>query len=157
MNLKEFVDQYGNYEIKNVGKLKDLLVDKNKKWKPEIGQEFYYVNTAGIVCKILWQNCQIDNYLYNFLRIFKTQQECKRYLEIQLACQEASFEPDWEDTFQYKYCFCYQHENNTIRIDFFTSTNYNSQFYFESKNIAQSLIDRFGEKDIAKYVLGVEI
>lgn len=155
MKLKEFVDQYGNYEIKNVGKLKDLLVDKNKKWKPNKGQNYYYVNTNGSVYISCWENSYIDNYRYNFMIIFKTEQECERYLEIQLACQEASFEPDWEDTFQYKYCFCYQHENNTIRIDFFTYTNYNSQFYFESKEIAQSLIDRFGEKDIAKYVLGV--
>lgn len=155
MNLKEFLDKFGNCEIKDVDKLKDLLIDKNKKWKPNERETYWFVSDLCHVSETI-NVCDIsDYYRFNFLRIFKTQQECKRYLEIQLACQEASFEPDWGKDEHYKYFFSYNHNNNSIIIDSCLRIDSGCIFYFKSIAIAQSLIDRFGEKDIAKYVLGV--
>lgn len=156
MKLNEFVKKYGNREIKDVNKLKDLLVNKKKKWKPEINDNYYFVDTTGISCS-LWNNYCIDKYRYDYLRLFKTEKEADRYREIQMACRKSSFEPDWEDHKQEKYHFVYRYDTNHLQINDYYVFETGCPFYFESKKIAQSLIDKFGEKDIAKYVLGVEI
>ena len=59
-----------------------------------------------------------DNYRKDFLRIFKTKKECKRYLEIQKAFKEESkkFEPNWEDANQNKYCLYYDYEKIVLRL-----------------------------------------
>lgn len=156
MKLKEFVDKYGDYDIKDEDKLKELLVNKCIKWKPMYGEEYYYIVSGNVTCA-LWTNSRKDNYNRNFSRIFKTRQEAERYLEIQLACHEAIFEPDWENCNQCKYFFYYDYGAKKVYVSYVYNFTYNIPFCFKSEEIAKSLIDKFGEKDIAKYVLGVEI
>lgn len=89
------------------------------------------------------------------MRIFKTHKETVRYLEIMRACKEASFEPDWEDANQYKYVIIY--DGGNLRVYYYYVRNSGEPFYFESKEIAQGLIDKFGDKDIAKCLFNIEI
>lgn len=154
MKLSDFIKKYGDCEVTEE---MEKCIKKKGKWMPERGQVYYLVGSNGSVAGNLWDDDTIDNYRRDFLRIFKTEKEAERYLEIMKACKEASFEPDWEDVNQAKYTFSYYRYNKELNVNYYTVCNEGQPFFFESKEITQKLIDRFGEKDIVKYVLGVEI
>lgn len=153
MKLSDFIKKYGDCEVTEE---MEKCIKKKGKWIPEFGEEFYYVNDAEYVASSRWGNTLTDNYRRDFLRIFRTSDEAFRYVDIMRACKEASFEPDWEDADQNKYTVYYDYVDKQLRISYHNSCNYGERFLFESKEIAQGLIDKLGEKDIAKYVLGVE-
>lgn len=163
MKLSEFMSKYGDCEVteemeKCIKKPKGKPKGKSKgKWRPKIGEEYYYINGFGNGFYSVNSGCIGDNFCLDFVRVFKTQEEAERYREIMKACKKASFEPDWEDCNEFKYCFYYNHMDHRIGISHRYVSNFGVQFYFESHDKARELINKFGEKDIAKYVLGVEV
>lgn len=155
MKLSEWIEEYGDCEITE--DIEKMIKSKKGKWKPKDREEFWYINSDGYVCRGYYVDDNYYKYTTDFLRIFKTSEEADRYLEIMEACKAASFEPDWEDSSQGKYYFTYVHKAHEVNICVSMHTNFGGQFYFKSKDVAQELIDKFGEKDIVKYVLNVEI
>ena len=155
MKLSDFIKKYGDCEVTE--EMEKCIKKKKGKWMRECGQFYFLVFSNGFVARSSWDGDTEDNYRRDFLRIFKTEEEAKRYLEIQKACKEASFEPDWEDDVQNKYTFYYNYCDKQLRVTYHNSCNYGEQFLFETGEIIKDLINKFGEKDIAKYVLGVEI
>lgn len=155
MKLSEFMRKYGDCEVT---KEMEKLIKKSKgKWRPKIGEEYYYINEFGNGFYSVNSGCIGDNFCFDFVRVFKTREEADRYREIMKACKKASFEPDWEDSSQTKYHFCYNYRDYHIAIDRCYKVDNGSQFYFESCEKAREFINKFGEKDIAKYVLGIEV
>lgn len=154
MKLSDFIKKYGDCEVTEE---MDKCIKKKGKWMPARGQKYYFATDCGLITHRSWDFDLTDIYRRAFIRIFKTGEETERYLEIMKVCKEASFEPDWEDVDQAKYIFSYDYLNKNLYVTFHNICNEGQQFFFESKEITQKLIDRFGEKDIAKYVLGVEV
>lgn len=157
MKLSEFISKYGDCEVTE--EMEKFIEKPKGKWMPRYGEEYYYVGDNGYIYDDKWAGHDNDVYRRYFSRIFKTQEEASRHREIMRACKEASFEPDWEDHDQSKYHFYYNYGNSNKKlcINPLTFSNSGEPFYFESYDIARDLIERFGEKDIAKYVLGVEV
>ena len=159
MKLSDFIKKYGDCEVTE--EMEKCIEKKKGKWMPACGQTYYLVDYCGSVVWSSWTDHKVDIYRRDFMRIFKTREEAERYLEIMKACKEASFEPDWEDMDQNKYIFAYDYLNKNLNKNLYVTyhniCNEGQPFFFESKEIAQKLIDKFGEKDIAKYVLGVEV
>lgn len=159
MRLDKFIAKYGNYEIKDEEKLLKLLY-KNEKWMPNRNEYYYMVDFPyDSVMRYLWYNGIYDIYYYKHNNCFQTEAEAKKCLEIHRTFEEASFEPNWYDCDQNKYFFSISYADNFQKIDI-NSTNYfrfHNQYYFPSREIAQSLLNKFGQKDIAKYIFGVEI
>ena len=124
---------------------------------PRLGEQYCFVDTDGYVVYAHWDDNTIDNYRKDFLRIFKTKKECKRYLEIQKAFKDESknFEPNWKDGNQTKYCLYYDYDENSLKISGW-STRRQAILYFESREVLEELISRFGEEDIKKYYFGIE-
>ena len=154
MKLSDFIKKYGDCEVTEE---MEKCIKKKGKWMPEIGQSYYLVGSNGIVSWSAWNSDTVDDYRRDFMRIFKTEEEAERYLEIMKACKEASFEPDWGDADQNKYTIYYDYYDKKLRVSYHNSCIYGEQFLFESKEIAQNLIDKFGDKDIAKYLFNIEI
>ena len=156
MRLSEFISKYGDCEVTE--EMEKFIEKPKGKWVPGEDDRYYYINSAGIVEYAKYCNINhASRYRRDFLRIFKTKEEAERYREIMKACKEASFEPDWEDFHQHKLFMVLDHSTNTIVIDACRGRNFNAPFYFKNSEIIEELIKRFGEKDIAKYVLGVEV
>lgn len=153
MKLSDFIKKYGDCEVTE--EMEKCIKKKKGKWMPKFGEIYYFVNDSDYVASSNWGDTLTDKYRRNFIGIFKTDDEAYRYREIMKACKEASFEPDWEDAKQYKYVIVY--DDGVLRVSYRYACNCGEPFYFESYEIAHGLIDRFGEKDIAKYVLGVEV
>lgn len=156
MKLSEFISKYGDCEVTE--EMEKCIKKSKGKWRPKDGDIYWYINQYGNITNNgtcgTYPTCE---YQLSFMRLFKTYGEAARYLEIMKACKEASFEPDWEDCNEFKYCFYYNHMDHRIEISYRYVSNFGVQFYFESYDKARELINKFGEKNIAKYVLGVEV
>lgn len=154
MNRKEYEERIAKIE-KELDELKEVeIVDDEF---PRLGEQYWFVDSVGNVFGDCWYDSTADNYRKDFFRIFKTKEECFRYLEIQEAFKEESknFEPNWKDGSQNKYYLYYDHSDNCVEVDLYVACQ-ETILYFESKEVLEELITRFGEEDIKKYYFGIE-
>nr|DAP77238.1 MAG TPA: hypothetical protein [Caudoviricetes sp.] len=155
MNRKEYEERIAKLE-KELDELKEVeIVDDEF---PKHGQAYWFVDTDGDIVVDYWHGNIADNYRKTFFRIFKNKKECERYLEIQKAFKEESgkFEPNWKDCDNHKYYLFYDHNNNSIKISWGVTTQFDT-LYFKSEKALKELISRFGEEDIKKYYFGIEV
>lgn len=154
MNKKEHEERIAKLE-KELKELKETKIEDDG--FPRLGDQYWFVSTDGYVVYAYWGDNSFDNYRKDFLRIFKTKKECKRYLEIQKAFKDESknFEPNWKDGNQDKYYLYYDHDENSVKISWNTWCG-QAVLYFESREVLEELISRFGEGDIKKYYFGIE-
>lgn len=154
MNKKEYKERIEKLE-KELNELKEVKIEDDE--FPKYGQAYWFVGTNGYVVYAYWDDSTTSNYRKDFLRIFKTEKECERYLEIQVAFKDKSknFEPNWKDGNQPKYCLYYDHDENSFRISWSMWCR-QAVLYFESREVLEELISRFGEEDIKKYYFGIE-
>ena len=153
MNRKEYEERIAKLE-KELDELKEVEIEDDE--FPKYGQAYWFVDSYGVV-GTQWDDSMTSNYRKDFLRIFKTEKECERYLEIQVAFKEKSknFEPNWKDDTQSKYFLYYDHDENSFRISWSMWCE-QAVLYFESREVLKELISRFGEEDIKKYYFGIE-
>lgn len=154
MNKQEYEERIAKLE-KELDELKEVKIEDDE--FPKYGQAYWFVGTNGYVVYAYWDDSTPSNYRKDFLRIFKTEKECERYLEIQVAFKEKSknFEPNWKDGNQTKYCLYYDYDENSLKISGW-STRRQAILYFESREVLEELISRFGKEDIKKYYFGIE-
>lgn len=154
MNRKEYEERIAKLE-KELDELKEVEIEDDE--FPRLGERYWFVDSVGNVFGDCWYDSMADNYRKDFLRIFKTKEECFRYLEIQEAFKEESknFEPNWKDGSQDKYYLYYDHDENSVEISWNTWSG-QAILYFESREVLEELIARFGEEDIKKYYFGIE-
>lgn len=154
MNRKEYEERIAKIE-RELDELKEVEIEDDE--FPRYGQVYWFVGTNGYVVYAYWDDSTTSNYRKDFLRIFKTEKECERYLEIQVAFKEKSknFEPNWKDGSQNKYYLYYNHDENSVKITWNTWCE-QAVLYFESREVLEELIARFGEEDIKKYYFGIE-
>lgn len=160
MNKQEYEKQLKKLKYENdilKKQLNELKNVKNDDEYPQVGDIYWFINTGGDIVYNRWENDEVDNYRKDFLRVFKTLKECERYLEIQEAFKEESkkFKANWHDKSQHKYYIRYNCASNKILTDFSFSTKGYCD-YFESREVLEELIERFGKEDIKKYYLGIE-
>lgn len=154
MNRKEYKERIAKLE-KELKELKEVEIEDDE--FPRLREQYWFVDSVGNVFGDCWYDSTADNYRKDFLRIFKTKKECKRYLEIQKAFKEESknFEPNWKDANQSKYYLFYNRIDNRIKVGYVSTIQIKSLF-FESREVLEELISRFGEEDIKKYYFGIE-
>ncbi|MDB7083024.1 hypothetical protein PM738_04350 [Erysipelatoclostridium ramosum] len=154
MNRKEYEERIAKLE-KELDELKKMEIEDDE--FPKHGQAYWYVDADENVVYAYWGNRAVDKCRKDFLRIFKTKKECERYSEIQKAFKEESknFELNWKDASQDKYYLCYDYDRDNIEI-ILAWSNRAATLYFESREILEELIARFGEEDIKKYYFGTE-
>lgn len=154
MNRKEYKERIAKLE-KELKELKEVKIEDDE--FPRLGDQYWFVDTDGYVVYSYWDDNTTSDYRKDFLRIFKTKKECERYLEIQKAFKEESkkFEPNWKDGNQDKYYLYYDHSDNCVEVDLYVACQ-ETILYFESKEVLEELITRFGEEDIKKYYFGIE-
>lgn len=154
MNRKEYEERIAKLE-KELDELKKVEIEDDE--FPRYNENYWFVNSNGYIDGTQWCNTEIDNYRKDFLRIFRSGEECERYLEIQKAFKDESkkFEPNWKDNNQNKYCLYYDHDGNSVKISW-SMWYRQAVLYFESGEVLEELIARFGEEDIKKYYFGIE-
>lgn len=154
MNKKEYKERIMKLK-KELDELSEVEIEDDE--FPRYNDNYWYVNSNGNIDGTQWRNDEEDNYRKTFLRIFRSGEECKRYLEIQRAFEEESgkFESNWKDASQDKYYLFYDYDRDNIEI-ILAWSNRAVTLYFESREILEELIARFGKEDIKKYYFGIE-
>lgn len=154
MNKKEYEERITKLE-KELNELKEAKIEDDE--FPKHGQAYWFVDVDGYVVCDYWGNSAIDKCRKDFVRIFKTKKECERYSEIQKAFKEESgnFESNWKDASQDKYYLYYDYDGDNIEI-ILAWSNRAATLYFESREVLEELISRFGKEDIKKYYFGIE-
>lgn len=136
---------------------------KNKVWKPEKDEIYYYLYSYGKIEEDTWDNINEDRIRYAIGNCFKTKEEAEFALERQkvitelkrFALEHNEKEIDWNNIEQRKCFLSYQHDKNIIFIDFYYSVQiYN--IYFTSEEIAQAAIKEIGEERLRKYYFEVK-
>lgn len=138
-------------------KVEELKKSKNgfeptpKNWKPKCGEKYwtayYNLNPTFFIC----DEREISKNIIKYNRIFKTKEECQLYCDIKRAFRDASREFKYNSN---NYYIWYDHVNKKIKHDCLFSVQH-KDIYFDSREIIQNLIDKFGEENIKRYYLGV--
>ena len=154
MNRKEYEERIAKLE-KELEELKEAEIEDDE--FPKHNEDYWFVYSYGDIVGTQWCGSGVDSYRKTFLRIFRTGEECERYLEIQKAFKEESknFEPNWKDCTQDKYFLYYDHDDNSVEIDQHVECQ-ETILYFESEEVLEEIVSCFGEEDIKKYYFGIE-
>lgn len=128
-------------------------------WKPKYGEEEYWVvNSYGLIVKRTWSDSYEDINMYNLGFIYPTEEECKKARDRKLAevrlRRTSTFTPDWEDGLQIKYVVIFNHVMNRLEVHELTFEDLGLPVYFESEVSAMKSI-RENEQDWKIY-FGVE-
>lgn len=138
---------------------------KNKVWKPEENETYYYSYSDCHIEKTTCDNRNMYKNRYAIGNCFKTKKEAEFALERQkvimelkrFALEHNEKEIDWSNDDEQKYCLYFNHERNRIMIDnFYVSQFLSEQIYFTSDTIAQQAIKEIGEERIKKYYFEVK-
>lgn len=138
---------------------------KNKVWKPEENETYYYSYSDGRIEKTTCDNRNMYKNRYAIGNCFKTKKEAEFALERQkvimelkrFALEHNEKEIDWSNDDEQKYCLYFNHERNRIMIDNFDVSQFLSeQIYFTSDTIAQQAIKEIGEERLEKYYFEVK-
>lgn len=158
IKLSEIESKYGEYLV-DEDKLKELLVKPNPKkiWDLKIGENYYYINALGDICKTFLLGNEFDEARIEFCNAFLTEEEAKIESErkkcenIMLKYGRRTFKQE-----QANFSINYNHRNDCIDIAFWKESQYQGIIYFDSKKLAQIAIDEIGEDKIKKYVFRIE-
>lgn len=137
---------------------------KSKVWKPEYGEEYYFIRNNGQICYTPWINVDVDKESFVLGNCFKTEEEAQFALEKQkvitelkrFAMEHNEREIDWNDNKQNKYILCYNHDENYIDINACRWIQYpRAHICFTSQKIAEQAIQTIGEDRLKKYYFEV--
>ena len=88
-------------------------------WKPECGEEYWVVNSYGLIVKRIWSDSNEDLNMYKLGIVHPTKEECekahdRRLAEVRLR-RTSTFEPDFENG-KGSHCIGYDYLAETLRI-----------------------------------------
>lgn len=166
MTLKDFLEKHSEVEItkEQEEQIKNFLkIKESKRWKPNDGEEYYYIDDEGSINYHFFANDEIDNFLYFSNNCFQTKEEAefhleklKVYYELKNFADENNEEIDWKNIDQIKYTFLFDYEDDKIVYDNIRFFKRIGSIYFSSKELAKQAIAKVGEDRIKKYLFGVE-
>ena len=160
MKLKELVEQYADYEVKEG--FMDLLEKPKPKsvWDLKNGDVYYFLTSYGYVMKTVWVDTDADNEKLSIGNAFLTEEDAefarerlKVITELKKYAKEFS-DGEWKDNKIQKYYIVCRYSGDYIR-SILTYTSKDSVLYFESPEKIQEAIDAVGEERIKKYYFGV--
>lgn len=138
--------------------------NKAKKWKPEVGETYFYVSSLGDIATTHY-NRAFDEKVVKTGRYAKTKEECQAiierdYVTEELLCYAAEHntcEVDREDSHKFKYSIVLENEGKKLYpvscaccLHFPSTTA-----LFSSTEIARDAIKAVGEDRIRKYYFGI--
>lgn len=137
---------------------------KNKVWKPEENEAYYYSYSDGHIEKATCDNGNMDKNRYAIGNCFKTKEEAEFALERQkvitelkrFAMEHNEKEIDWSNRCQNKHFLYFNHDKNRTCISACTYSQYAQCIYYTSIEIARAAIQEIGEERIKKYYFEVK-
>lgn len=133
---------------------------KNKVWKPEENETYYYSYSDGNIEEATWDNLNVDKNRYAIGNCFKTKEEAEFALERQkvitelkrFALEHNEKEIDWSDG---KPKWLIYSNRNHVGFKYVNLLKENN-IYFTSEKITQAAIKEIGEERLKKYYFEVK-
>ena len=138
---------------------------KNKVWKPNIGENYFFITSSLEVNKFTNEGDMVDENVISSDNCFKTEKEAQHMIEklkvikeLQIFALENNNEKiDWGDKCTDKYFISYDFYDEKIATNVYTFINLLPfEIYFTSKEIAEEAIKTIGEGRIKKYYFDIE-
>lgn len=118
------------------------------RWKPKRGEKYYFLADCGSSCLCTWLDDERDDWRYNNLKLFKTEEECEQYRKFIEDVNKYKWEftdEDWEQD-NYKYLICYDYGFDCYGIDNCIDEKEFGCVYFKTEEDAQYIIDNYKEE-----------
>ena len=128
--------------------LKESKKENVGKWKPQIGEEYWFKNDIGKVSHSTYM-CSVDECRANSVPLFKTQEQCERYWRFMDAVKEKSYEfsrEEWEDESIAKYLIEYYYLDKEFCVEQTWHYKELGTIYFKDEESAQYIIDNFKDE-----------
>lgn len=162
-NITVNMENLSNEERSTLLSLIEKAKQKNKVWKPEENETYYYSYSYGNIDEDTWDSANEDRNRYVLGNCFKTKEEAEFALERQkvimelkrFALEHNEEDIDRHDSNQIKYFLSYRHDKNIIFIDYYYFIQI-CDIYFTSEEIAKAAIKEIGEERIKKYYFEVK-
>lgn len=162
VNIEEVKNEYLQKleEIKaKIEELKqeyELEEETDNRWKPRLGEDYWWVDIDGIVYRDRWDNVAVDNAAFNHSDIFPTEQQAefdseRKRIRRELMKYGRTFDPsvrNWKFSYNYPDKTIYYLKLKYLRDPF--------AIYFESQEMAKKAVEEVGADRIKKYLFGVE-
>ena len=163
--LKELKEEYKRrfkyltIELENkIFELEKSEQQKSRRWKPEIGKDYYFITECGEIECSHYCNDDIDEKYYNFHNMFETKEEAEFMVEkLKVLAEMREFaddEQEW-DGCNAHWTLTLHSSSKQIDIDSFYEVQLNAH-YFSSKEQVQKAIEAIGEERLKKYYFEVE-
>ena len=162
MNKQKIIDE--------INKTKELLANMEKmlkecdgRWKPELNEEYYYVNQVSATSRAVNDEFDIDAARYRTYNCFKTKKQAeleaekilvRRQLEDIARRLNRGVKIDWRNDNQYKYCFIYDVDYQHINQDSNMNVIRQGAVYCLDKRFLDVAIKEIGEERLRKYLIG---
>ena len=168
MTIEELKKEYEckidalNEEFNNkIAELQKAEKESNKKWwKPEDGENYFYINGTGEIQRTFYMNDYIHNYIgnkhYTFHNMFKTGEEVEFAAEFWKVIRELEMlsddDKEWNESYSHYAIEC---DKASLCV---TENILNKEhpFYFKSKESAQKAIEIIGEDRLKKFWFGIK-
>lgn len=136
---------------------------EESKWKPSLGDLYYYINSNGDIKFSYYNTRSIDKRcIGNF---FKTDEEADHMVEKlkvikelrDFALENNDKNVDWRDKCTSKYFITYDFYDEEISTASYTFRNFLPfEIYFTSKEIAQKAITKIGKERLERYYFDIK-
>ena len=167
MTIKDFLLKYKNVELTEEQEkyIREYLgIKESKKWRPTLGERYYYVDKFGDIDYCNFDDADLDVYRVDVNNCFKTEEDAlfrleqiKVYNELKNFADENNEEIDWGNGDQEKYSFYFSHNTNSLIIDDSYMLHEMGKIYFSSRGLVKQAIDKVGADRIKKYLFGVDL
>ena len=137
---------------------KEYQREKNGKWIPNYGEDYYFLDAQLFVNKYCRKRNVYNAIILKYSKVFKTAREAAEYSEYLKARKKYSYEfskEEWADTHISKYYIYYDYCGNFLSYDLAKSFRYINQVYFKSIEDAKEFIDKY-KKQILKFEFDIE-
>ena len=162
MNKQKIMDEI-NKTKEHLANLEKILKECDERWKPEKGEEYFYVDNVGIVQNALFDTTMGYHLaLCRTLNCFKTREQAeaeaekilvRRQLEDIARRLNKGQKIDWTDENQYKWYIVY---NTTFGFETYSVSENTTQgvVYCLDENFLNTAIKEIGEGRLIKYLRG---
>ena len=164
MNIEELNKEYKNKMDKLLEEYEAKVKEVKKKEEPfmEKGQEYFCIDSTGFVCSNIYSNNLIHQRRLNIGNCFPYTEKNKEQVEKEVkliaerrklqskmemfARQNNTEKIDWSNNKQMKWNIYIDYDNNDIRIDSTCCYRDMNTVDFDSKEIAEKALDKFGNR-----------
>lgn len=153
----------GNLEMKTIeeqiaeleAKIAELKKPKRVAgWRPEVGEEYCFVDTLGLPKYCVWDNDEVDFWRLSQNNVFRTREDAFAYGRISFRAQELIEQGeriDWKDETQSKFYFGYNFDTKRITNTCTLWQKYQGTTYFLKPEF-EKIRDEFDDDTLMLFV-----